>query len=213
MRRLPRTRDRIQTRSRRFRPHLEPLEDRCVMSLFQPIGAFPAIGADSMPSIIFTIGAGTITTTRTGQPAYERVEDAYVGVRNLSGSNVPLTSLNLAGPVGFTEFDGDGIDPSPNPTSGLSGLGVAYGPTGYEGPGTFYSNYTMWGTSLKVNFNDPSLGGGLPPGYHSAWNCRQRTFICSSLCRRPNKLPSAGPPGSSIWARSLVRPPVRGTLR
>jgi hypothetical protein len=115
-----------------------------------------------MPSIIYTIGAGTITTTVTGQPAYEGVEDAYIGIRNDAGSGVTLTSLNLAGPAGFTGFDGDGIGVSPNPTSGLGGApGGPFGPTGYEGPATFYTNVTS--SSVTVNFSD-TTGSGLPPG-------------------------------------------------
>jgi PKD repeat protein len=158
-------------KARRFRPLLEKLEDRWVPTgNFQPIGAFPAIGVGptQQPSIIFTIGNNTVTTTLTpGQGAFDGSDDAYVGVKNLAGSGVNLSSLNLSGPSGFTNFEGDGIGITPNPTSHLAGApGGPFG-TGvagtYVGPGTSFSNFTATGTSLTVNFSDNS-GNPLTPG-------------------------------------------------
>jgi PKD repeat protein len=146
-------RNRKSKEARRLRPRLETLEDRCVPSgNFQPIGPFPAFGADSQPGIIFTIGSSTVTTTVTGQGPFDGSDDSYVAVRNLSGSGVTISTLNLSGPSGFTGFDGDGIR-----TFG----GTGSGPTGYEGPATSFSNITP--TSITINFSDDS-GNPLTPG-------------------------------------------------
>ena len=120
---------------------------------FQPAGSpFPAIGYDSGPAIIVTIGpGGTTTTTTTGQGPYEGSEDTYVAVVNQANSGVAVETLQLGG--GSTPifgFDGDGIS-----TGGKSG---------YEGPGTYFTDidtYTF--ASGKVNFND-GAGNGLQPG-------------------------------------------------
>jgi hypothetical protein len=130
---------------------------------FQAAGTpFPAIGLDTQPALILTIGPGGVpTATYTGQPAYEGHDDNYIGVVNLPNSGVIVSSLALSGASVF-DFDGDGIGVSPNPTSGLPGApGGPFGPTGYEGPGT---NFTVTNVnSGLVNFLD-ATGSGLLPG-------------------------------------------------
>jgi hypothetical protein len=148
-------RARSTLKPRQARPGVEALEVRVVPTgNFQPVGAFPAFGADSQPGIIFTVSSTGVTTTVTGQGPYDGSDDSYVGVRNLTGSGVNISSLNLSGPSGFTGFDGDGISHFGAPTSG---------PTGYEGPGTSYSSFTAGGTSITINFSDNSANP-LTPG-------------------------------------------------
>ena len=92
---------------------------------------------------------------------YDGIEDALVGVQNNSASAV--TSLTLSGndPNSFEPafgFDGDGLC-----TFGISGC--PFGPTGYEGPGTSFSNISSDETTGTVNFL--GAGGacsGLPAG-------------------------------------------------
>jgi hypothetical protein len=137
---------------------------------FQTAGTpFPAIGSDTKPSVIFTIGpGGTLTTTNTGQPPYDDIEDTYVGVVNESGSGAILNSLTLQGSldgVGIFEFDGDGIQTfgTPSTYTPPPSAGANYHVTGYEGPGTFYSNISADLTTGNVNFDNGS-GVGLQPG-------------------------------------------------
>src|SRR5262249_55560958 len=117
---------------------------------FQPVGTpFPAIGLDSGPALIITLGAdGAITTMTTGQPPYEGPEDTYVAVINQANSGVALQTLELSSDVDIFGFDLDGIG--------------ADGKTGYEGPGVYYSDFATL-TSGKVNFED-GTGNGLQPG-------------------------------------------------
>jgi hypothetical protein len=122
----------------------------------------PQIGFSDGCAVLITINAdGTITTTVTGQPAYDGVEDQLVGVINNFGSTIPALTLTGSGIFGF---DGDGAG---EPGSGCvinSGNpfdcfpGGPFGPTGYEGPGTSFSNIVGFNTG-NVNFT-----GGLPTG-------------------------------------------------
>ena len=62
---------------------------------FLPDGTpFPAIGLDTGPAIIVTIGpGGTITTNSTGQGPYDGADDTYVAVINQANSGVAVQSL------------------------------------------------------------------------------------------------------------------------
>lgn len=152
-------------RGRAFRPLEERLEDRALLATFQPIGPFPAIGADAAPSIIFTIepGGSITTATNPSQGPYDSSEDTYVGVVNAANSGTTVTALPLFGHSAIFGFDGDGIQnfgaPSPSGFPGGSR-------SGYEGPGTSFSNINAGGTSGTVNFND-GTHLGLPPGFQT----------------------------------------------
>jgi RHS repeat-associated protein len=128
---------------------------------FQAAGAaFPAIGADSGPAIIMTVGPdGTISTSFTGQGPYDGQDDTYVAVVNAANSGVALQALQVSSAASLFGFEGDGIDVA-NETGGntLAGQGT----TGYEGPGVFFSDASTI-NSGRVNFDDGS-GNGLQPG-------------------------------------------------
>jgi hypothetical protein len=148
-------------------------------SVYQAAGSpWPGIGLDinpNLPNIILTLNAdGSITTTRTsnfGNP-YDGVEDTYIGVVNPAGSGLALNSLDLVGANLFS-FDGDGIATFNSPGPGWFGYAGAFpggqptpgGPTGYEGPGTFF-NYrnTLSLSSGTVHFQNNATGLGLLPG-------------------------------------------------
>jgi RHS repeat-associated protein len=132
---------------------------------FQAIGTpFPAIGSDSEPAFLVTIGAGgVITTNQTGQGPYDGSDDTYLAIVNEPDSGVAVESLEMSGNDDIFGFEGDGIT-SFVPHSGNAGANV----TGYEGPGTYYSDYNAAGSGLplnigKVNFDD-GQGNGLQPG-------------------------------------------------
>jgi RHS repeat-associated protein len=129
---------------------------------FAPVGtAFPSIGVDQGPGFIITIGPdGALTTTNTGAPPYDGSDDTYVGVINDANSGVALGALELSSGVGIFGFDGDGIGganfvPGGNPSN--------EGASGYEGPGTYFSDINQATTTGTVNFTD-GLGDGLEPG-------------------------------------------------
>ena len=56
---------------------------------------FPAIGSDTQPGFIITLGTGgSSTVTKTGQGPYDGIEDTYIGVVNNSGR--PVSSIPIA---------------------------------------------------------------------------------------------------------------------
>lgn len=118
----------------------------------------PAIGASSGCSIVFTFGpGGTITTTvDSTQGPYDGSDDVLVGVQNNSGQTQNLIGLTGYGNGGgIFAFDGDGLQnytgAPPTPYTYPKG----YSPTGYEGPGTWFSNIsttTYFDDTGTVNF-------------------------------------------------------------
>jgi hypothetical protein len=87
------------------------------------------------------------------QGPYDSVEDTLVGVVNDSTS--PIQSIALSSDTDLFGFDGDGI--CAYSFSGSSGC--PFGPTGYEGPGTSFSNITPDATGGIVTFV-PELAPG-----------------------------------------------------
>jgi PEP-CTERM motif len=126
---------------------------------------FPPIGVDTAgPSLFFTFTNSGVTTTSnpaytTSPHPYDGSDDTYFGVIN--NSSKPISTINLKSSLDIGGFDGDGINVSPNPTSGLPGLGIpnnSKDTTGYGGPDAFFTNNT--GTSLTVNFITPVAANG-----------------------------------------------------
>ena len=131
----------------------------------------PPVGSDTTCGVIITINQavppcppqGCTSIVLTGQGPFDDIEDSLVGVVNNSG--VPITSLELTSALfDIFGFDDDGIcatDPNgighpyiPAPPA------CPYGPTGYEGPGTSFSNISLDAMSGTVNFNPPIAPGG-----------------------------------------------------
>jgi hypothetical protein len=92
--------------------------------------------------------------TDTGQSlTFDGVEDTLIGVRNNFGSAIPSLTLTSAS-LQIFGFDGDGIcTQTPHPA------GCPFGPTGYEGLGTSFTNINGAGTIGDVVF-----AGGLAAG-------------------------------------------------
>ncbi|MEA2211136.1 MAG: chitinase [Solirubrobacteraceae bacterium] len=125
-----------------------------------PFTQCPAIGADSSCAILLTINAnGSITVDQDASLGpYDSIDDTLIGVQNNSTHAVP--SLHLVGTAASGQppfgFDFDGI------CSGSfigTPAGCPFGPTGYEGPNTSFSNISVDLLSGDVNFT-----GGLAPG-------------------------------------------------
>jgi PEP-CTERM motif-containing protein len=123
----------------------------------------PAVGSDSGPGNPTNCGAlitfnanGSVTTTLTGNPPYDGIEDTSVGVINNSSS--PVTSIALTQTGSGTpifSFDGDGID------TFISGAPAAGNPdtTGYGGPHGFFTGINGALTAGTVNFSVPIAPG------------------------------------------------------
>ena len=158
------------------RPELERLEDRTVMttSFFQAAGStFPGINDNPLgPALIVKIGpGGSVTTTNNGTGPYDGIEDTYVGVVNQAGSGTTIRKLTLTSKADIFGFDGDGIQSftatPPFTYTVPSTAPPAYSVTGYEGPGTFFTNISF-SSSTSINSGivhfDDGLGHGLLPG-------------------------------------------------
>src|SRR5690349_21321595 len=121
-----------------------------------PFTQCPPIGADTTGcGLLLTINPdGTVTVTGSGEGPYDGIDDTLVGVQN--NSSVPIPKLSLTGTTAPFGFDGDGL------CSGFSGTpaGCPFGPTGYEGPGTSFTNIDQ----TTFNSGDVNFAGGIAPG-------------------------------------------------
>ena len=117
----------------------------------------PAVGSDAGAGNPTNCGAlitfnanGSVTTTLTGNPAYDGIEDTSVGVINNSSHSVTSIALTQTGSgTPIFGFDGDGIDT-------YTGQGPAAGNpdnTGYGGPDGFFTGINGAGTAGTVNFS------------------------------------------------------------
>ena len=124
----------------------------------------PAIGEDTGCGILITLGtSGATVTAATSptEPPFDGIEDTLVGIVNDTGFTIP--SVDLSSDLDIFGFDGDGICSGnyghwtgstgcnfpANPPSGYSN-------TGYEGPGTFFTNISGDQKSGTLNLT----GGG-----------------------------------------------------
>jgi hypothetical protein len=88
---------------------------------------------------------GTNVFDDPSQGPYDGIEDTLIGVVNSSGK--PVSSLALSSDTDLFGFDSDGLcDVLPHPS------GCPFGPTGYEGPKTSFSNITPDASGGVVNF-------------------------------------------------------------
>ena len=147
-----------------------------------PFTQCPAIGNSPSCGTLIVInpdGTATVVSDPSVGP-YDGADDTLIGVQNNSGS--PLRTLRLTGfgnGGGAFGFDGDGI------CAGFfahTPAGCSFGSTGYEGPGTSFSNISPDLRTGNVNFsaNANGCGFGLPPG-QSAYFSLESAVNSSSL--------------------------------
>jgi hypothetical protein len=120
----------------------------------------PPIGEDDGCQVLITVnpdGSGTVTEDST-QGAYEGSEDALVGVQNNAAGTV--SAIDLSSTIDIFGFDEDGICDIGTSYTHPAPAGCPFGPTGYEGPGTSFSNISADTTSGTVNFSPPVGPGG-----------------------------------------------------
>ncbi len=121
-----------------------------------PFNQCPPVGLDtSCAVLIYVAPSGDVSfLTDPTQGPYEGIEDTLVGIQN--DSSTPLASIHLSAPgIDIFGFDGDGLCDDGPPTP----AGCPFGPTGYEGPGTSFSNISPDETSGDVDFS-PALTQG-----------------------------------------------------
>lgn len=130
----------------------------------------PPVGSNAGCSQLVVIndkGVATVQVDPAAPPSgYDGVEDTLIGVQN--NSSRPISSINLASTTArIFGFDQDGIcDPSSWPAATTTNTPPGcpgpqgFGPTGYEGPGTSFSNISSNDATGTVNFTPALAPGG-----------------------------------------------------
>ena len=116
----------------------------------------PAVGPDSGCGMLITVNTDGTTTVATdpGQPALSSTA-VLVGIQYNSNATLPYLSLTGTAGSGAFALSGQGLCSfHPGPCFGPH----AFGPTGYEGPGTSFSGISTDHTQGTVTLN-----GGLSP--------------------------------------------------
>ncbi|RSM42652.1 hypothetical protein DMA12_20735 [Amycolatopsis balhimycina DSM 5908] len=118
-----------------------------------PFTECPAVGADTSCGVLVQVTNGeTNVYSDPGQGPYDGADDTLTGVVN--NSSQPVSSLQLSSNTNLFGFDSDGLcTASPQPA------GCPFGPTGYEGPGTSFSDISSDGSGGVVNFSPPLAPG------------------------------------------------------
>jgi RHS repeat-associated protein len=121
--------------------------------LTPPFTECPPVGLDTSCGILVDItDSGISILSDSTQGPYEGSEDTLTGVVNQSSGTVG--SLALSSNTNLFQFDGDGIcTQTPQPA------GCPFGSTGYEGPGTSFSNISADTSGGEVDFT-PGLASG-----------------------------------------------------
>ncbi|MGH8122272.1 MAG: LPXTG cell wall anchor domain-containing protein [Rudaea sp.] len=152
----------------------------------------PPTGVNTGCQFLITINPGgslsvTQDTTAPNNGPYDSLEDTLVGVVNNSGG--PVSSFALTSTVDIFGFDGDG----PCTGSGFSpaATGCSTDPSGYGGPGVFFSGINGAATSGTVGFS-PSLANG-----DTTWFALEGALDITQIVQLP---PAIAAPALSEWA-------------
>jgi RHS repeat-associated protein len=122
-----------------------------------PYTECPAIGGDASCGILVNVTDGGSQVLADGsQGPFDGSDDTLIGLLNSSSQSVG--SLTLSSGTDIFGFDGDGICSGDyDPWNGSAAC--PYGPTGYEGPGTSFTDITPSQTGGVVVFSP-----AIPPG-------------------------------------------------
>jgi RHS repeat-associated protein len=143
----------------------------------------PPDGQDTSCGVLVTVSdGGTTVATDSTQPPLDGIEDTLIGVQNSSSSTIG--SLQLSSNTDLFGFDGDGLcTVSPRPS------GCPFGSTGYEGPGTSFSNINPSSTGGVVNFTN-----GLAPGASAYFSLEEALTGAMIVTGGPSVSEQGGPP-------------------
>ncbi len=159
-------------------------------TLTAPFTECPAVGADTSCGLLIDVtDSGTVIFQDPTQGPYDGIEDTLIGVFN--GSSKTLGHLSLASNTSIFGFDGDGI------CSGFYGLlaGCPFGASGYEGPGTSFSEISPELNSGVVSFTE-----GIPPGGTAYFSLEEPLSASSVVTGGPSTAEQGGAPGLSEHA-------------
>jgi hypothetical protein len=158
-----------------------------------PFNQCPGVGFDTSCEILIVINqqGGVESYVDPTQRSYEGANDYLVGVQNSSSATVPSITLRGSDLFGF---NGDGLCSGENQTEEEGFVappaGCPFGPTGYEGPNTSFSNYKVEDAERNadegaVNF----LGGALEPGNSAYFSLESLPEVrCSETACEPTGL-------------------------
>jgi hypothetical protein len=151
-----------------------------------PFTQCPAVGLNTSCAVLVEItDTGTKVFDDPSQGPYDGVEDTLIGVVNSSGK--PVSNLALSSDTDLFGFDGDGLcDVVPHPA------GCPFGPTGYEGPKTTFSNITPDASGGVVNFT-----GDLAVGEATYLSLEERLPANSITVGGPTVAEQGGPANPS----------------
>ena len=152
----------------------------------------PATGVNTGCQFLITINPGgvlsvTEDTTAPNNGPYDASEDTLVGVVNNSGA--PVTSFSLNSTTDIFGFDADG------PCTQVPGpVNCSSDPSGYGGPGVFFSGINGTATFGTIGFT-PALANGA-----STWFALEGALTVTQILG----LPSVAAPTLSEWAKILL---------
>ena len=152
-----------------------------------PFTECPPVGVDTSCVLLVDVTDSGVTILQDpSQGPYDSVEDTLIGVLNQSSKN--LGHLSLGSNTDMFGFDGDGIcsfeytiDP-----------GCPFGLTGYEGPGTSFSEISGDASSGVVNFNPP-----ISPGGTSYFSLEEPLSASTVVSGGPSPIEQGGAPNRS----------------
>jgi hypothetical protein len=155
----------------------------------------PAAGLNTGCQFLITINSGgslsvAQDTNAPNNGPYDGSEDTMVGVVNNSGG--PVSSITLSSSTDIFGFDDDG------PCNALApfATGCSSDPSGYGGPGVFFSGINTAGTAGTVVFTPPLANGA------SAWFGLEGALTASQIgTPAPPVVPA---PTLSEWALILL---------
>jgi len=152
-----------------------------------PFNECPSIGDDTSCEILIDVdNSGQNVYADPALGPYDGIDDSLVGV--LNSSSYPLSSLVLSSNTNIFGFDGDGIC-----TYTFTGSsGCPYGTTGYEGPGTSFSNINASQTGGSVVFS-PAIA----PGKSAYFSLEEALTAATVVSGGPSASEQGGPANPS----------------
>ena len=159
-----------------------------VMAPAQAANVCPAVGYATLGcDLIITLNSNGTASVTPGPSAgiptfkpgtYDGSDDTLIGLVNNSGGSV--NKLFLSANTDIFGFDGDGIEPNPNPTSGQPGLGLTTAPPGYQGTDSTTGSFNLAGPFNSFSGTTPSkdagivnFPGGIPYGGSAFWSLEE----------------------------------------
>ncbi len=146
--------------------------------------------------VIQVTGAGPLIEADPATGPYDGSASTLVGVVNSSSGTV--SSLSITAGTGAFAFDGHGAC-----SVFRSNRGCPYGPTGYEGPGTSFTNVSTDGTTGTVTFSKP-----LAPG-KTAWFSLAQALAAQAVAGGgPSAAEQGGAPNPAEHQAACSQQPV-----